>query len=141
MVAGLPTQSGARRFALNVIVATIPAVILGVLFERIIKGALYSPVPVAFALVMGGVVILWAEARQRKPDVEGKPVEARVRSIDDLTLPDALKVGFAQCFALIPGMSRSGSTIIGGMLSGSTGASRQSFRFSSRSDHVRRGLL
>ncbi|MCX4146849.1 MULTISPECIES: undecaprenyl-diphosphate phosphatase [Paraburkholderia] len=114
VVAGLPSRPDARRFTLNVIIATIPAVVLGLLFEKAIKAALFSPVPVAFALVAGGVVILWAEARQRARG----DVAARVQNVDDLSPLDALKVGLAQCFALIPGMSRSGSTIIGGMLFG-----------------------
>ncbi|WP_341314529.1 undecaprenyl-diphosphate phosphatase [Paraburkholderia sp. IMGN_8] len=114
VVAGLPSRPDARRFTLNVIIATIPAVVLGLLFEKAIKEALFSPVPVAFALVVGGVVILWAEARQRARG-DAAP---RVQSVDDLTPLDALKVGLAQCFALIPGTSRSGSTIIGGMLFG-----------------------
>jgi undecaprenyl-diphosphatase len=114
VLTGLPGRPDARRFTLNVIIATIPAVVLGLLFEKAIKAALFSPVPVAFALVVGGVVILWAEARQRARG----GVEARVQSVDDLSPADALKVGLAQCFALIPGMSRSGSTIIGGMLFG-----------------------
>ncbi|WNC90568.1 undecaprenyl-diphosphate phosphatase [Paraburkholderia sp. FT54] len=114
VVSGLPSRPDARRFTLNVIIATIPAIVLGLLFEKSIKAALFSPVPVAFALVAGGVVILWAEARQR---VRGETA-ARVQNVDDLSALDALKVGLAQCFALIPGMSRSGSTIIGGMLFG-----------------------
>ncbi|REE17493.1 MULTISPECIES: undecaprenyl-diphosphate phosphatase [unclassified Paraburkholderia] len=114
VVSGLPSRPDARRFTLNVIIATIPAIVLGLLFEKSIKAALFSPVPVAFALVAGGVVILWAEARQR---AQGER-EARVQNVDDLSALDALKVGLAQCFALIPGMSRSGSTIIGGMLFG-----------------------
>ncbi|CAE6732216.1 undecaprenyl-diphosphate phosphatase [Paraburkholderia nemoris] len=114
VVVGLPSRPDARRFTLNVIIATIPAVVLGLLFEKAIKAALFSPVPVAFALVAGGVVILWAEARQRARG----DVAARVQNVDDLSPLDALKVGLAQCFALIPGMSRSGSTIIGGMLFG-----------------------
>ncbi|HEY1995673.1 undecaprenyl-diphosphate phosphatase [Paraburkholderia sp.] len=114
VVAGLPARPDARRFVLNVIIATLPAIVLGLLFEKTIKDALFSPVPVAVALVAGGVVILWAEARQR---ARGE-VPPRVQRIDSLTAFDALKVGLAQCFALIPGMSRSGSTIIGGMLFG-----------------------
>jgi undecaprenyl-diphosphatase len=114
VVTGLPSRPDARRFTLNVIIATIPAIVLGLLFEKAIKAALFSPVPVAFALVAGGVVILWAEARQRARG----DVAARVQNVDDLSPLDALKVGLAQCFALIPGMSRSGSTIIGGMLFG-----------------------
>ncbi|WP_144163140.1 undecaprenyl-diphosphate phosphatase [Paraburkholderia sp. BCC1885] len=114
VLTGLPARPDARRFALNVAIATIPAVVLGLLFEKSIKDALFSPLPVAYALVVGGLVILWAEARQR---VRGA-APARVQSIDALGPRDALKVGLAQCFALIPGMSRSGSTIIGGMLFG-----------------------
>ena len=114
VIVGLPSRPGARRFALNVIIATIPAVVLGLLFEKSIKEALFSPVPVAFALIVGGLVILWAEARQRARG----DAALRVRNIDDLSPLDALKVGLAQCFALIPGTSRSGSTIIGGMLFG-----------------------
>ncbi|WP_025601305.1 undecaprenyl-diphosphate phosphatase [Burkholderia sp. WSM2230] len=116
VVTGLPSRPDARRFTLNVIIATIPAVVLGLLLEKSIKAALFSPVPVAFALVVGGVVILWAEARQRGQAGESKV--ARVHNVDDMTAMDALKVGLAQCFALIPGTSRSGSTIIGGMLFG-----------------------
>ena len=114
VLTGLPTRPDARRFALNVVIATIPAVVLGVLFEKTIKGALFSPLPVAYALVAGGLVILWAEARQRARGA----VPPRVQSVDALSPLDALKVGLAQCFALSPGMSRSGSTIIGGMLFG-----------------------
>lgn len=116
VTAGLRTQRRARRFALNVVVACVPAVVLGLLFEKHIKLVLFAPVPVAIALIAGGVILLWVEARQRRQDDVGHV--ARVQSIDDLTLADALKVGFAQCFALIPGTSRSGATIVGGLLSG-----------------------
>jgi undecaprenyl-diphosphatase len=113
VVTGLPTRPDARRFTINVIIATIPAVVLGLLLEKHIKAVLFSPVPVSVALIVGGIVILWAEARQR--DRSAAP---RVLSVDDLTPSDALKVGLAQCLALIPGTSRSGATIIGGMLFG-----------------------
>ncbi|WP_153099628.1 undecaprenyl-diphosphate phosphatase [Paraburkholderia hayleyella] len=113
VLVGLPTQPSARRFVLNVCVATIPAVVLGFLFEKTIKAALFSPVPVALALVVGGVLILWVEARQHE-----RAAPPRVQAVEEIRPLDALKVGFAQCFALIPGMSRSGSTIIGGMLFG-----------------------
>ncbi|KVE35275.1 undecaprenyl-diphosphate phosphatase [Burkholderia sp. TSV86] len=112
VVTGLPTQPLARRFALNVVIATVPAVALALLFEKTIKSVLFAPVPVAVALIAGGAVILWVEGRR------DRAAPARVQSIDALTPLDALKVGLAQCFALIPGMSRSGSTIIGGMLFG-----------------------
>lgn len=119
VVTGLPARPDARRFALNVVVATIPAVVLGLLFEKSIKSVLFSPVPVAFALVAGGLIILWVEGRRRAGAGAGNaPPPARVNSLDDISLLDALKVGCAQCCALIPGMSRSGSTIIGGMLFG-----------------------
>ena len=114
VVAGLPSRPDARRFVLNVVIATIPAVVLGLLCEKAIKAALFSPLPVAYALVAGGLVILWVEARQRARGT----ASSRVQSVDALSPLDALKVGLAQCFALIPGMSRSGSTIIGGMLFG-----------------------
>ncbi|MGA7811379.1 undecaprenyl-diphosphate phosphatase [Caballeronia sp.] len=113
VIVGLPTQPKARRFTANVVIATIPAVVLGLLLEKKIKAVLFSPVPVAVALILGGVVILWAEARQRD-----RGVAPRVTSVDELTYADAFKVGLAQCLALIPGTSRSGSTIIGGMLFG-----------------------
>lgn len=113
VVTGLPVNAGARRFATNVVIATIPAIVLALLFEKAIKSVLFSPVPVSVALIVGGVVILWAEARHRD-----RSVAPSVTSVDDLTYSDALKVGLAQCFALIPGTSRSGATIIGGMLFG-----------------------
>ncbi|SMG01274.1 undecaprenyl-diphosphate phosphatase [Burkholderia singularis] len=112
VVTGLPTQPLARRFALNVVIATVPAVALALLFEKTIKSVLFAPVPVAVALIAGGAVILWVEGRR------DRAAPARVQSVDALTPLDALKVGLAQCVALIPGMSRSGSTIIGGMLFG-----------------------
>lgn len=121
VVAGLPTRPEARRFALNIIIATIPAVVLGLLFEKAIKSVLFSPVPVAFALVAGGLIILWVEGRRRAGPGTGAdqaPPRARVNSLDEISLLDAFKVGLAQCCALIPGMSRSGSTIIGAMLFG-----------------------
>ncbi|CAJ5389441.1 undecaprenyl pyrophosphate phosphatase [Burkholderia pseudomallei] len=113
VVTGLPAQREARRFTMNVVIATVPAVALALLFEKTIKSVLFAPVPVAVALVVGGAAILWVEGRQRE-----RSEPARVQSIDALTPFDALKVGLAQCCALIPGMSRSGSTIIGGMLFG-----------------------
>lgn len=113
VVTGLPSRPDARRFTLNVIIATIPAIVLGLLLEKHIKAVLFSPVPVSVALIVGGIVILWAESRQRE-----RAVAPRVTSVDELAYADAFKVGLAQCFALIPGTSRSGATIIGGMLFG-----------------------
>ncbi|MEJ2769210.1 undecaprenyl-diphosphate phosphatase [Mycetohabitans sp. B46] len=116
VVQGLATEPPARRFALNVIVACLPAVVMGLLFEKPIKALLFSPVPVAIALIVGGIILLWVEAAHRRRD--GDAYVARVQSIDELTVVDALKVGLAQCFALIPGTSRSGATIVGGLLTG-----------------------
>ena len=101
----------ARRFIVNLVIAFLPAAVLGLAFGKLIKSSLFSAVPVALAFVVGALVILWAERRQR-----GR--RPRIESVDDMRWTDALKVGFAQAFALIPGTSRSGATIIGGMLFG-----------------------
>lgn len=109
-IVGLPSERDAQRFALNVVIGCVPAVVLGLLLGKAIKAHLFTPTVVALAFIAGAFVILWAE---RRP-----PSAARVQSLDELTPLDALKVGLAQCFGLIPGTSRSGSTIIGGMLFG-----------------------
>jgi undecaprenyl-diphosphatase len=102
-----------QRFATNVLIAFIPAAVLGVLFDKAIKQVLFAPVPVALAFIIGGFVILWVEKRAKD-----KPASARITSVDDLTPLDALKIGIAQAFALIPGTSRSGATIMGSMIFG-----------------------
>ena len=113
VVRGLGSDAPSQRFAMNVVIAFLPAAVLGVLFAGHIKAWLFKPVPVAVALVVGGLIILWVE---RAHGHIGRP--HRVDSVDELTAADALKVGIAQAFALIPGTSRSGATIIGGMLFG-----------------------
>ena len=110
------------RFAINVVVACIPASFLALLFEKQIKGFLFNAVSVAIALIVGGLIILWAERRQT-------PESVRVHSMDEMTMLDALKVGIAQIAALIPGTSRSGSTIIGGMLFGLSRQTATQFSF------------
>jgi undecaprenyl-diphosphatase len=110
-VSSLGTSAVSRRFAVNVAIAFTPAVVLGLLFGDAIKHYLFNPVSVATALVVGGLVILWAERGRR---VAGP----RVTDVDAMTHGDALKVGLLQCLALLPGTSRSGATIIGGMISG-----------------------
>ena len=115
------TSSASQRFVVNVLIASFPAMTLALLFGKYIKEFLFSPVPVAMAFIGGALVIFWAEYRQtqmanasssgNKPVKEGKRV---ISSVDDLKPLDALKVGLAQCAALIPGTSRSGATIIGG---------------------------
>ena len=110
------------RFAVNVIIACIPASFLALLFEKQIKGFLFKAVSVAIALIVGGLIILWAERRQT-------PESVRVHSMDDMSILDALKVGIAQIAALFPGTSRSGSTIIGGMLFGLSRQTATQFSF------------
>jgi undecaprenyl-diphosphatase len=109
LFSGLAGDRQAQRFFMNLVIAFMPAAILGLLVGSAIKAHLFKPLPVALAFIVGGLVILW---------VERKPRAARIQSVDEMTWIDALKVGCAQAFALIPGTSRSGATIIGGMLFG-----------------------
>ena len=120
-VVALPTQRQAQRFALNVLIGFLPAVVLGLLFGKVIKEHLFTPVVVASTFILGGFIILWAERRS--------PAATRVQSVDDMTPLDALKVGLVQCLAMIPGTSRSGSTIIGGMLLGLSRKAATDFSF------------
>jgi undecaprenyl-diphosphatase len=124
VAAGLFSQRSAQRFVLNLLVAFLPAAILGLAFANAIKARLFAPVPVATAFVIGAFVILWAERRQKS-----KPDTVRIDNVDDMRWPNALKVGFAQAFALIPGTSRSGATIIGGMLFGLSRKAATEFSF------------
>ena len=114
--AGIASSQVAQRFTLNLIIATIPAVVLGLAFKKVIELYLFKPMPVALAFVVGGFVILFAERwyRQRAQSQPARLIE----SVDELSWLHALKVGLAQCAALIPGTSRSGATIIGGMFFG-----------------------
>ena len=131
-VAGIARERAAQRFALNVIVAFLPAVVFGLAFGSFIKEKLFHPVPVATAFLVGGLIILWVEARHRRAfgerDLEGRRI-ARVETVDDMTVLDALKVGLVQCLAMIPGTSRSGATIIGGMLFGMSRRAATEFSF------------
>jgi undecaprenyl-diphosphatase len=113
-------QADANRFVLNLFVAFLPAAVLGLLFAHKIKEYLFQPVPVALAFIIGGLLILWAEKRQHV---------IRVESVDAMTWQDALKVGLAQTLALIPGTSRSGATIIGGLLFGMSRRTATEFSF------------
>jgi undecaprenyl-diphosphatase len=121
---GLFSERASQKFAMNIVIASLPAIILGLLLHRKIKELLFSPVPVALAFIIGGIIILWVE-RQHK----NNPVEYRVNSIDELTALDALKLGCAQVFALIPGTSRSGATIIGGLIFGLSRKAATEFSF------------
>ncbi|MEI8030655.1 MAG: undecaprenyl-diphosphate phosphatase [Comamonadaceae bacterium] len=123
-VLALPTEQQAQRFALNVFIAFVPAVILGLLFGKAIKAHLFTPVVVASTFIIGGFIILWAERRQQI-----NPTLARIQEVEQMTPLDALKVGLAQCLAMIPGTSRSGATIIGGMLLGLSRKAATDFSF------------
>ena len=119
--AGLGHDARARRFVLNVAIGFLPAVVLGLLFGKAIKAHLFTPVIVASSFIVGGFIILWAERR---------PASAvRVQDVDDMSPLHALQVGLVQCLAMIPGTSRSGATIIGGMLLGLSRKAATDFSF------------
>lgn len=120
VAAGLGSDPAARRFVVNLAVAFMPLAILGLIFGKTIKAHLFQPIPVALAFILGGVFILWAERRRHV---------VRFESVDDLRWQDALKLGFAQAFALIPGTSRSGATIIGGLFFGLSRKAAAEFSF------------
>jgi len=120
VLTGFRSDPAVRRFVLNIAVAFLPAALLGLAFASAIKRHLFQAVPVALAFIIGGLIILWVERRPRRTTVE---------SVDHMTWKDALKVGVAQAFALIPGTSRSGATIIGGMLFGLSRRAATEFSF------------
>lgn len=120
VIMGLRHEREAQRFALNLAIAFTPAAILGLLFGKTIKAYLFQPVPVALAFIVGGFIILWAEKRQHR---------IRVVTLDEIDVLDALKIGLAQALALIPGTSRSGATIIGGLLFGLSRRAATEFSF------------
>jgi undecaprenyl-diphosphatase len=113
-VTGLAHDPRSRKFAVNVIIGVLPAIALGLMLGSFIKSHLFTPQVVATTFILGGFVILWVE-RNRHGSDEGV---ARVNHLDDLTWQDALKIGLIQCLAMVPGTSRSGATIIGGMIVG-----------------------
>ncbi|OHC63760.1 MAG: undecaprenyl-diphosphatase [Rhodocyclales bacterium RIFCSPLOWO2_02_FULL_63_24] len=120
IVRGLPREPAARRFTLNLAVAFMPLAVLGLLFGKVIKANLFNPVTVATTFILGGFVILWAERREHR---------IRIDNVEDLGLGDAFKLGLAQACALIPGTSRSGATIIGGLLFGLSRKAATEFSF------------
>lgn len=120
VVVGLPHQRSAQSFTLNLILAFLPAAVIGVIFSDLIHEFLFNPITVAAALVVGGIVMLWAEKRKHV---------VRAETVDDMNWSQALKVGCAQCLALIPGTSRSASTIIGGLLFGLSRKAATEFSF------------
>jgi undecaprenyl-diphosphatase len=123
-LSGVTSDPRQQKLVVNLIVAFLPAAVLGVLFAKAIKAHLFKPEPVAAAFIIGAFVILWAERRHKV-----LPGSHRVETVDDMTMLDAFKVGCAQCFALIPGTSRSGATIIGGMLFGLSRTAATEFSF------------
>jgi len=120
-VKALRYQLEAQRFVLNVFIGFLPAVILGLLFGKLIKAHLFTPWVVATTFIVGGFIILWAE---RRP-----PASVRIRAVEDMRGRDALMVGLVQCLAMVPGTSRSGATIIGGMLLGLSRKAATDFSF------------
>ncbi len=131
-VGGIVREPQAQRFALNVLIAFLPAVVLGLAFGKYIKAHLFHPVPVALAFIVGGLIILWVEARHKRlygdMDLQGSR-RARIETVDDMGPVDALKVGLLQCLAMIPGTSRSGATIIGGVVLGMSRKAAAEFSF------------
>jgi undecaprenyl-diphosphatase len=123
VITGLFSDPTSQRFALNVLIAFLPAAVLGLAFGKYVKAFLFKPVPVAIAFIVGGLVILWVETR---PSAKRKP---RIQAMEEMTHLDALKLGLAQALALIPGTSRSGATIIGGMLFGLSRKAATEFSF------------
>ncbi len=122
-LSGLASDPLQRRFATNLVVAFLPAAVIGLAFQGEIKAYLFNPVSVAVALVVGAIVIF---AVERWYERHGTP---RILSVDEMRWKDALKVGFAQCFSLIPGTSRSGATIMGGMIFGLSRQAATEFSF------------
>ena len=117
---GAFSDKAAQKFILNLFIAFLPLAILGLLFGKAIKANLFNPIAVATSFIVGGLVILWAEKREHK---------IRVQDVEEMTSLDAVKMGLAQAFALIPGTSRSGSTIIGGLLFGLSRKAATEFSF------------
>jgi len=121
VIAGLVKgEKSAQKFTINLMIAFMPLAVLGLLFGKLIKAELFKPIPVALAFIIGAFIIIWAEKREHK---------IRVLEVDDLSPLDALKLGIAQAFALIPGTSRSGATIIGGLLFGLSRKAATEFSF------------
>ncbi|MEQ1664161.1 MAG: undecaprenyl-diphosphate phosphatase [Bdellovibrionales bacterium] len=113
-------EAGAQQFALNIMIAFAPLAVLGLLIGSKIKKYLFAPIPVTIAFIVGGLIILWAEKRNHKVTIE---------RVEDLKWQDALKMGCAQALALVPGTSRSGATIIGGLFFGLSRKAATEFSF------------
>lgn len=123
IITGIFNNAISQRFVINLFIAFLPTAILGLLFLKAIKASLFAPVPVAAAFILGGFIILWVEARAKSIPV------ARVNTVDEMSTMDALKVGLLQAVSLIPGTSRSGASIIGGMWIGMSRTAATEFSF------------
>ena len=121
VVGGISSDPAAQRFVLNLFVAFLPAAIVGLMFIKSIKAHLFQPFTVAIAFIVGGLIIFWVEKRHR--------YAPRIHSVDDMRWGDALKIGLAQVLSLIPGTSRSGATIMGGMIFGLSRQAATEFSF------------
>jgi len=119
-VVALPSEKAAQRFTANVLVAFFPAVVLGLAFGKAIQSHLFTPAVVATAFIVGGFIIMWAERRKHV---------VRIQEVEEMRWTDALKLGLMQCLALIPGTSRSGATIIGGLFLGLSRKAATDFSF------------
>jgi undecaprenyl-diphosphatase len=120
VIGSLPSNRDSQRLVINLAIAFMPLAVLGLLFGEAIKTHLFNPVVVATIFILGGFVILWAERREH---------QVRIEQVEDLSAMDALKLGLAQALALIPGTSRSGATIIGGLLFGLSRKAATEFSF------------
>ena len=120
VVVTLKSEPASQRLAINLMAGFLPAAVLGFLFYKQIKEYLFNPIVVASALIIGGLLILWAERRKHVVTTE---------TVDDLGWRRALAVGFAQALAMIPGTSRSGATIIGGLFLGMSRKAAAEFSF------------
>ncbi len=125
-LANVTHRGNGQRFFINLFIAFLPVAVLGLLFNKAIKAVLFNAYGVAAASIIGALVILWVE---RDSPRELRESRARVRDVDSMSAFDALKIGFAQCFGLFPGMSRSGSTLIGAMLFGLSRRTATEFSF------------
>jgi undecaprenyl-diphosphatase len=119
-VCGIPNDRTARRFALNIIIGTLPALVLGAFLHDFIKNTLYHPLVIATTLILGGIVILLFDKKFTNP---------RTDNVDDITPRQALAIGFCQSVAFIPGVSRSGATIMGSLALGLSRAAATEFSF------------
>ncbi len=117
---GMFTDPAARRFAVGVLVAFLPAAVIGALAGSYIKGYLFNPWVVCFTLIVGGAILLWVDQLDLKPVFHDAMA---------LPLPICLGIGFAQCLAMIPGVSRSGATIVSAMLFGADKRAAAEFSF------------